>query len=106
MNLKELEKNLKYFEKTGKTSEELNTLRTTIFDSADANEIQYRVKVRLLKELYTIATLKGIFFLRVMDRTPGLPKNDQEEQELKEAEDESYDSYEESYSYEEDEEES
>lgn len=108
MNRQQLEQSLKHFESVGKTADDLNTLRTAIFDSFDNGDIQERTKTRLLKELYLAANLKGIFFLRVMNRVPGLPKNEEEEEERRREEeelDESYEeSYEESYSYDEDEE--
>lgn len=108
MNRKELVESLKRFEKTGKSAEDLNTLRIAIFDAFDAEEIQARTKDSLLKDLYQTATMKGIFFLRVMDRKPGLPKNDDEEEERRKEEEQSYEeSYEESLeeSYDEEEEE-
>lgn len=104
--LTELDLELKKFERVGTTSEELNQLRTKIFNALDAGEIQERTKNRLLKDLYQTASLKGIFFIRAMERnTKELPKNEEEEaKRIEEQEDESYEeSYEESYSYEEDE---
>lgn len=95
MNRKELVEGLKSFEKHGKTPEDLNTLRIAIFNALDAGEIQVRTKDSLLKDLYQTASMKGIFFLRVMDRKPGLPKNDDEEEERRREEEEQ--SYEESY---------
>lgn len=101
MNKTELEKNITYFEKTGKTSEELNSLRSEIFNSLDAGEIRTDTKNNLLKELYKIATLKNIFFLRVIERKPGLPKDEAAElKRLEVEEEESYESYEEEESYE------
>lgn len=106
MNRKELLEGLSSFEKHGKTSEELNILRIAIFDALDTKGIQMKTKDTLLKSLYQTANMKGIFFLRVMDRIPGLPKNEEEERE-REEEEEVDQSYEPSYddSYEEDEEE-
>ena len=99
MNKKELELAVKNFEKHGKDAEELNKLRSEIFNALDANEIQTRTKDKLLKDLYMTASLKGIFFVRVMERnTAHLPKNEEEEIALQEEEEESYEeeSYEES----------
>jgi hypothetical protein len=115
MNRKQLQEGLKNFERSGRTSEELNSLRSEIFNSLDSNEIRTSTKDSLLKDLYKTASLKGIFFLRVMERnTSDLPKNEAEELARKEAEEEGEESYEESYdpsydesydeSYEEDEE--
>lgn len=83
MNLEQLKKELKIFERSGKTSEQLNALRTVIFDSLDAKEIREAGKNSLLKELYTIANFKGLFFIRIMVREQGLPKNLAEEMEIK-----------------------
>jgi len=80
MNRKQLQEGLKNFERNGKTAEELNSLRSEIFNALDNNEIQTRTKDSLLKSLYITASLKGIFFLRVMERnTSDLPKNEEEE---------------------------
>lgn len=84
---REIEVSLKDFEKYGKDASDLNLVRTEIFDSAGNDHIDEDEKNELLKSLYSIAANKGIFFLRVMDRVPGLPK---EEESLE-------DSYEESY---------
>lgn len=90
------------FERQGKSAEDLNHVRKQVFDAFDLDEITEKQKNKLLKDLYFTASLKGIFFVRVMERnTQDLPKNEQEELDRQE-EDESYEeSY--SYSYEEDE---
>jgi hypothetical protein len=100
MNKKDLELAVKNFEKHGKTAEELNKLRSEIFDALDTGEIQTRTKDKLLKDLYFTASIKNIFFIRVTERkTAHLPKNEEEEQ-AKIEEEESYEE-EDSYSYEE-----
>jgi len=95
---------LKAFERSGKTSEELNALRTKIFDAKNDGFITEVAKDKLIKDLYLIATLKNIFFMRITNKLPSLPKNEEEEADL---EDESYEeeSYEESYDEDEEDEE-
>ena len=73
--------------------EDLNAVRTLIFNSLDEGEIRESTKDKLLKDLYRSASIKGIFFVRVIERkTQDLPKTPEEEAELEEEE-----SYEESY---------
>ncbi len=92
MNKSELSIKLKNFEKNGKTPEQLNEIRTLIFDSLDNGDIKETTKNTLLKDLYMTADLKGIFYIRVSERVKGLPKTEDE------VEDPSYEeSYEESY---------
>ncbi len=96
MNKKELEGILRDFHESGKDASDLNLVRTEIFDCLDNGKITNEDKDGLLKDLYSIASNKGIFFLKVTERTPGLPKTEDDI--------ESEDSYEESYeeSYEDD----
>lgn len=99
MNKRELENLIENFKVNGKTATELNAVRSEIFNALDNYEIKVATKDNLLKDLYSIAQGKGVFFIRLTERkTQGLPKNDEEEAEWEE-------SYEQSYSYDEDDEE-
>jgi len=104
---KALQEALKAFERSGKTSEELNALRNKIFDAKNDGFITVAAKDKLIKDLYLTATLKGIFFMKVIDKLPGLPKTEEEAEALAEEEEESYEeeSYEESYDEDEEEDE-
>lgn len=103
----ELDKKMKEFDRSGSTVEDLNTLRSEIFNSLDKHEIREETKNRLLKDLYRSASIKGIFFIRITERkTQDLPRDFEEERKREEEEDEYEDeeSYEESYEEDEDEE--
>ncbi len=105
MTKDQLERDIKEFlHNPQATTEELNKIRTSIFDSFDNGDIVEKTKIKLLKSLYESATSKGLFFMKVMDRVRGLPKTEEDE-ESSYTEDEYEESYEESYSYEEDKEE-
>lgn len=99
MKKADLDIKLKEFDRNGKSAEDLNAVRTLIFNSLDQGDIRESTKNSLLKDLYRSASIKGIFFVRVIERkTQDLPKTPEEEAELEEEEDESYEeSYEESY---------
>ena len=99
MKKADLDIKLKEFDRSGKTVEDLNAVRTLIFNALDEGEIRESTKDKLLKDLYRSASIKGIFFVRITERkTQNLPKTPEEEAELEEEEEESYEeSYEKSY---------
>lgn len=101
MNKKELLRAINDFRQFGKDANDLNALRSEIFNSLDNDEIQEKTKNSLLQNLYESASTKGIFFLRLTERkTQDLLKTEQD------IEEDSYeDDYEDSYSYDEDEDE-
>lgn len=99
MNFKNIQKEIQLFSDSKTvTSEDLNEIRSEIFDSYDNVEITDSQKLDLLRSLYSSASKKRLFYLPITERnTSHLPKDSYEEEE-------DFDSYEESYeeSYDED----
>lgn len=93
------------------TPDQLNQIRNAIFDSFDNGQITEAAKKKLLTELYEAAAKSKKFFLKVMDRKAGLPKDEADEERIRQEEEDaanedddySY-SYDESYDDEEEEE--
>lgn len=97
MKLPELRRKIKEFTKVS-TQAAMSVIRADIKESYLKGEILEKTKDNLLKELYGIATMNGLFVLQAKMEAK-VPILDEEEEEYEE------ESYEESYSYSYDEEE-
>lgn len=76
MKKADLDIKLKEFDRNGKSAEDLNAVRTLIFNSLDQGDIRESTKNSLLKDLYRSASIKGIFLRKSYgEKDPGFTKN-------------------------------